>query len=54
LAKVENIVNDKIRKNIALRKRNVPIGEATKWVHRHIGEKYGDFARLSLSTLTFG
>jgi alanyl-tRNA synthetase len=48
LAKVENIVNDKIRKNIALdEKRNVPIGEATKMgATATFGEKYGDFVRV--------
>jgi alanyl-tRNA synthetase len=48
LTKVENIVNDKIRKNIALdEKRNVPIGEATKLgATATFGEKYGDFVRV--------
>lgn len=48
LAEVENIVNEKIRENIALdEKRNVPIEEATKMgATATFGEKYGDFVRV--------
>ncbi|SNS27211.1 alanyl-tRNA synthetase [Belliella buryatensis] len=48
LAKVEAIVNTKIRENIQLsEERNVPIEEAkTKGATALFGEKYGDFVRV--------
>ncbi|SMD37992.1 alanyl-tRNA synthetase [Reichenbachiella faecimaris] len=48
VAKVEKIVNQKIRANIALNeKRNVPIGEAQEMGAMALfGEKYGDFVRV--------
>jgi alanyl-tRNA synthetase len=48
LEKVENIVNRKIRENIALdEKRNVPIEEAKSLGAMALfGEKYGDFVRV--------
>jgi alanyl-tRNA synthetase len=48
LAKVEEIVNQKIRENIALEYRvNVPIDEAIKMgATATFGEKYGDFVRV--------
>ncbi len=48
LSQVENIVNDKIRQNIALdEKRNVPINDAVQMgATATFGEKYGDFVRV--------
>ena len=48
LAKVEKIVNQKIRENIALEeKRNVPIEQAKEMGATALfGEKYGDFVRV--------
>lgn len=48
IAKVEQIVNQKIRENISLdEKRNVPIGEAQEMGAMALfGEKYGDFVRV--------
>jgi len=48
IAKVEKIVNQKIRENIALdEKRNVPINEAKNLGAMALfGEKYGDFVRV--------
>lgn len=48
IAKVEDIVNDKIRQNIALsEQRNVAIEEAKKQGATALfGEKYGDFVRV--------
>jgi alanyl-tRNA synthetase len=48
IAKVEKIVNQKVRENIALdEKRNVPIGEAKNLGAMALfGEKYGDFVRV--------
>lgn len=48
IRKVEDIVNSKIRENIALdEKRNVPIGEAKALGAMALfGEKYGDFVRV--------
>ncbi|KPM49950.1 alanine--tRNA ligase [Jiulongibacter sediminis] len=48
LQKVEDIVNTKIRQNIALdERRNVPIDEAmTLGATATFGEKYGDFVRV--------
>ncbi|TXE11074.1 alanine--tRNA ligase [Algoriphagus aquimarinus] len=48
IAKVEDIVNEKIRQNIALsEQRNVPIEEAKKQGATALfGEKYGDFVRV--------
>ncbi len=48
IAKVEHIVNQKIRKNIALdERRNVPIDEAKKLGAMMLfGEKYGDSVRV--------
>jgi alanyl-tRNA synthetase len=48
IAKVEKIVNQKIRENIALdEKRNVPINEAKNFGAMALfGEKYGDFVRV--------
>ncbi len=48
LLKAEDIVNSKIRENIALdEKRNVPIEEAIKLgATATFGEKYGDFVRV--------
>ncbi|WP_215223688.1 alanine--tRNA ligase [Echinicola shivajiensis] len=52
IAKVEHIVNQKIRENIPLsEQRNVPIEEAKKMGATALfGEKYGDFVRV----ITFG
>ncbi len=52
LLKIEDIVNTKIRENIALdEKRNVPINEALKLgATATFGEKYGDFVRV----ITYG
>jgi len=52
LAKVEAIVNTKVRENIALvEQRNVPIEDAKKQGATALfGEKYGDFVRV----ITFG
>lgn len=48
LKQVEDIVNEKIRENIALdERRNVPIDEAMKLgATATFGEKYGDFVRV--------
>ncbi|MFD1820628.1 alanine--tRNA ligase [Pseudarcicella hirudinis] len=48
IAKVEDIVNQKIRENISLlEERNVPIAEATtRGAMALFGEKYGDFVRV--------
>ena len=48
IAKVEQIVNEKIRKNIQLdEKRNVPINDAINFGATALfGEKYGDFVRV--------
>jgi len=48
LQKVEDIVNEKIRQNIALdERRNVPIEDAMKLgATATFGEKYGDFVRV--------
>lgn len=48
LAQVEDIVNAKIRENVALdEKRNVPINDATAMgATATFGEKYGDFVRV--------
>jgi alanyl-tRNA synthetase len=48
LLQIEDIVNEKIRENIALdEKRNVPIAEAmTFGATATFGEKYGDFVRV--------
>jgi alanyl-tRNA synthetase len=48
IAKVEEIVNQKIRENIPLlEERNVPIAEATsRGAMALFGEKYGDFVRV--------
>jgi alanyl-tRNA synthetase len=48
IAKVEEIVNTKVRENIALvEQRNVPIEEAKKMGATALfGEKYGDFVRV--------
>jgi alanyl-tRNA synthetase len=48
IQKVESIVNDRIRQNIALQEeRNVPIEEAKKkGATALFGEKYGDFVRV--------
>ncbi|MBB2145104.1 alanine--tRNA ligase [Pedobacter sp. LMG 31464] len=48
LAKIEHIVNQKIRENIHLKEqRNVPYDEAiTSGVTALFGEKYGDFVRV--------
>ena len=48
IQKVEHIVNQKIRENVALdEKRNVPIAEAKKLGATALfGEKYGDFVRV--------
>jgi alanyl-tRNA synthetase len=48
IAKVEKIVNQKIRENITLdEKRNVPINEAKNFGAMALfGEKYGDFVRV--------
>ncbi len=48
IAKVEQIVNKKIRENIALdEKRNVPIKQAMEYGATALfGEKYGDFVRV--------
>ncbi len=48
LQKIEHIVNEKIRENIALdEKRNVPIKQATEMGATALfGEKYGDFVRV--------
>ncbi|HWB63999.1 MAG TPA: alanine--tRNA ligase-related protein, partial [Chitinophagales bacterium] len=48
IAKVEQIVNDKIMENVALdEKRNVPIKEAEKLGAMMLfGEKYGEFVRV--------
>ncbi len=48
LEKIEHIVNEKIRENIALdERRNVPIKEATEMGATALfGEKYGDFVRV--------
>ncbi len=48
IAKVEQIVNQKIRENIVLdEKRNVPINDAKKFGAMALfGEKYGDFVRV--------
>ncbi len=48
LQKVEDIVNEKIRQNIALdERRNVPIADAMKLgATATFGEKYGDFVRV--------
>jgi alanyl-tRNA synthetase len=48
LEKIEHIVNEKIRTNIALNeRRNVPIKEATEMGATALfGEKYGDFVRV--------
>jgi alanyl-tRNA synthetase len=52
LGKIEDIVNAKIRENIALdEKRNVPIAEAIAFgATATFGEKYGDFVRV----ITYG
>jgi alanyl-tRNA synthetase len=49
IAKIENIVNEKVRENIPLEeRRNVPIQEATEKLGATalFGEKYGDFVRV--------
>jgi alanyl-tRNA synthetase len=48
LLQIEDIVNEKIRENIALdEKRNVPIAEAMNFgATATFGEKYGDFVRV--------
>ncbi|MCP9767027.1 alanine--tRNA ligase [Lacihabitans sp. LS3-19] len=48
LLKIEDIVNEKIRENIALdEKRNVPIDDAVNMgATATFGEKYGDFVRV--------
>jgi alanyl-tRNA synthetase len=48
LAKIEDVVNEKIRENIKLdEKRNVPIDEAMSLgATATFGEKYGDFVRV--------
>lgn len=48
LEQIENIINQKIRENIALKEqRNVPYDEAiTSGVTALFGEKYGDFVRV--------
>jgi alanyl-tRNA synthetase len=55
LQKVEDIVNQKIRQNIALiEKRNVPIDEAVKMgATATFGEKYGDFVRMIIFDPSF-
>ena len=55
LAKIEDIVNQKIRKNIKLdEKRNVPIQEAVaSGATATFGEKYGDFVRVITFDPTF-
>jgi alanyl-tRNA synthetase len=55
LAKIEEIVNQKIRKNIKLdEKRNVPIQEAVSaGATATFGEKYGDFVRVITFDPTF-
>jgi alanyl-tRNA synthetase len=55
LAKIEEIVNHKIRENIKLNeKRNVPIQEAVAWgATATFGEKYGDFVRVITFDPTF-
>jgi len=48
LEKIENLVNEKVRENIALdERRNVPIKEAQEMGATALfGEKYGDFVRV--------
>ena len=55
LAKIEDIVNQKIRENIKLNeKRNVPIKEAVaSGATATFGEKYGDFVRVITFDPTF-
>jgi alanyl-tRNA synthetase len=55
LAKIEEIVNQKIRENIKLdEKRNVPIQEAVaSGATATFGEKYGDFVRVITFDPTF-
>ena len=55
LAKIETIVNQKIRENIKLdEKRNVPIQEAVaSGATATFGEKYGDFVRVITFDPTF-
>ena len=55
LAKIEDIVNQKIRENIKLdEKRNVPIQEAVaSGATATFGEKYGDFVRVITFDPTF-
>jgi alanyl-tRNA synthetase len=55
LAKIEKIVNQKIRENIKLdEKRNVPIQEAVaSGATATFGEKYGDFVRVITFDPTF-
>jgi alanyl-tRNA synthetase len=55
LAKIEEIVNQKIRENIKLdEKRNVPIQEAVSaGATATFGEKYGDFVRVITYDPTF-
>jgi alanyl-tRNA synthetase len=47
-AKIEKIVNDKVRENVALdEKRNLPIKDAVALGATALfGEKYGDFVRV--------